>query len=76
MERRQGTEDGGWIQDAARRIEETKEVMVLVSPTIVNVEVRKEVVGPCKESHKITYRSGRHNTELDLLVVRQQQLRG
>ena len=28
-----------------------------------------------KESHKITYRSGRHNTELDLLVVRQQQLR-
>ena len=28
-----------------------------------------------KESHKITHRSGRHNTELDLLVVRQQQLR-
>ena len=28
-----------------------------------------------KESHKITYRSGRHNTELDLLLVRQQQLR-
>ena len=28
-----------------------------------------------KESHKITYRSGRHNTELDLLVLRQQQLR-
>ena len=28
-----------------------------------------------KESHKITYRSGRHKTELDLLVVRQQQLR-
>ena len=26
------------------------------------------------ESHKITYRSGRHKTELDLLVVRQQQL--
>ena len=29
-----------------------------------------------KESHKITYRSGRHKTELDLLVVRQQQLKG
>ena len=28
-----------------------------------------------KENHKITYRSGRHKTELDLLVVRQQQLR-
>ena len=28
-----------------------------------------------KESHKITYRSGPHKTELDLLVVRQQQLR-
>ena len=28
-----------------------------------------------KESHTITYRSGRHKTELDLLVVRQQQLR-
>ena len=29
-----------------------------------------------KESHKIAYRSGlRHKTELDLLVVRQQQLR-
>ena len=28
-----------------------------------------------KESHKITYRSGRHKPELDLLVVRQQQLR-
>ena len=28
-----------------------------------------------KESHKITYRSGRHETEIDLLVVRQQQLR-
>ena len=28
-----------------------------------------------KESHKITYRSGRHKTELDLLVVRQQHLR-
>ena len=28
-----------------------------------------------KESHKITYRSGRHKTELNLLVVRQQQLR-
>ena len=28
-----------------------------------------------KESHKITYRSGRHKTEIDLLVVRQQQLR-
>ena len=28
-----------------------------------------------KESHKITYRSGLHRTELDLLVVRQQQLR-
>ena len=28
-----------------------------------------------KESHKITYRSGRHNTELDILVVRQQHLR-
>ena len=28
-----------------------------------------------KESHNITYRSGRHKTELDLLVVRQQQLR-
>ena len=28
-----------------------------------------------KESHKITYRSGRHRTELDLLVVRQHQLR-
>ena len=28
-----------------------------------------------KESHKITYRIGRHKTELDLLVVRQQQLR-
>ena len=28
-----------------------------------------------KESHKITYRSGRHKTELDLLVVRQQQIR-
>ena len=28
-----------------------------------------------KEIHKITYRGGRHNTELDLLVVRQQQLR-
>ena len=27
-----------------------------------------------KESHKITYRSGMHKTELDLLVVRQQQL--
>ena len=27
-----------------------------------------------KENHKITYRSGRHKTELDLLVVRQQQL--
>ena len=28
-----------------------------------------------KESHTITYRSERHKTELDLLVVRQQQLR-
>ncbi len=28
-----------------------------------------------KESHNITYRSGRYKTELDLLVVRQQQLR-
>ena len=28
-----------------------------------------------KKSHKITYRSGRHKTELDLLMVRQQQLR-
>ena len=28
-----------------------------------------------KKSHKITYRSGRHKAELDLLVVRQQQLR-
>ena len=28
-----------------------------------------------KESHRINYRSGRHKTELDLLVVRQQQLR-
>ena len=28
-----------------------------------------------KENHTITYRSGRHKTELDLLVVRQQQLR-
>ena len=28
-----------------------------------------------KERHKITYRSGRHRTELDLLVVRQHQLR-
>ena len=28
-----------------------------------------------KESHQITYRSGRYKTELDLLVVRQQQLR-
>ena len=28
-----------------------------------------------KESHKITYRSGLHRTELDILVVRQQQLR-
>ena len=28
-----------------------------------------------KQSHKITYRSGRHNTELGLLVVRQQQPR-
>ena len=28
-----------------------------------------------KESHKITYRSGLHKTKLDLLVVRQQQLR-
>ena len=27
------------------------------------------------ESHEITYRSGRHKTELDLLVVWQQQLR-
>ena len=28
-----------------------------------------------KDSHKITYWTGRNNTELDLLVVRQQQLR-
>ena len=28
-----------------------------------------------KDSHKSTYRSRRHKTELDLLVVRQQQLR-
>ena len=28
-----------------------------------------------KESHKITYRRGRHKREPDLLVVRQQQLR-
>ena len=28
-----------------------------------------------KESHKITYRSGQHKRELDLLVMRQQQLR-
>ena len=28
-----------------------------------------------KESHTITYRSGRHNTGLDLLVLRQQQTR-
>ena len=28
-----------------------------------------------KERHKITHRSGRHTTELDLLVVRKQQLR-
>ena len=28
-----------------------------------------------KESHKITYRSGLYRTELDLMVVRQQQLR-
>ena len=29
-----------------------------------------------KESHKITFRGGWHKTELDLLVERQQQLRG
>ena len=28
-----------------------------------------------KESHRITYTSGRHKTELDLMVVRQQHLR-
>ena len=28
-----------------------------------------------KESHKITHRSGRHNKQLNLLFVRQQQLR-
>ena len=28
-----------------------------------------------KESHKITCRSGRHKTDLDILVVRQHQLR-
>ena len=28
-----------------------------------------------KESHKITYKSGRHKTELDQLVMGQQQLR-
>ena len=28
-----------------------------------------------KKNHTITYRSGRHKTELDLLVVRKQQLR-
>ena len=28
-----------------------------------------------KESHNITYRSGHNKTELDILVVRQQQLR-
>ena len=28
-----------------------------------------------KESHTLTCRSGRHKTELDLLVVRQQQQR-
>ena len=44
-------------------------------------DVQKERVGgrgtfiQKKEGHKITYRSGRHKTELDLLVVRQQQLR-
>ena len=43
-------------------------------------DVEEERVGgrghvlPQKESHKITSRSGRHKTELDLLVVRQQQL--
>ena len=27
-----------------------------------------------RESHKVTYRSGQHETELDLLIVRKQQL--
>ena len=27
-----------------------------------------------RDSHKVTYRSGNHKTELDLLVVRRQQL--
>ena len=36
---------------------------------------RGHVLTEKKESHKIAYRSGRHKTELDLLVVRQQQLR-
>ena len=30
---------------------------------------------PEEESHKTTYMSGRHTTELDLLVVRQQHIR-
>ena len=41
-------------------------------------DVEEERVGGRRhenESHKITYRSGRHKTELDLLVVRQHQLR-
>ena len=29
-----------------------------------------------RDSHKVTYRSGNHKTELDLLVVRRQQLCG
>ena len=69
MKRRNGKETGHgrWRMDTrCCTQEETEEVMVLVSSTIVNVEVRKEVVGPYKESHKITYSSGRHNTELDL----------
>ena len=29
-----------------------------------------------QESHKITYRSGHHRTELDLVLIRKQQLHG
>ena len=53
----------------------------VVEPELVGVMLRRNglaVAGTFfqkKESHQITYRSGRHKTELDLLVVRQQQLR-
>ena len=73
MERRQGTGDGGGICCT----QETEEVMVLVS-SYVNVEVRKEVVGPYtrRATHSPAGADGTIQSSTYCMVVRQQKLRG